>query len=138
MSDNMRKVLSAHDKCVNATHGINGILARLFRQMLSNLKVDPGKWNSLMYDYVTDPRNAVPMNRKDQTSARGNIAKELFRPQMTWKVFCKGLRLLHIVRFEIQIVAYHRVGHPTVHSTTVDLGTQVNDTGDDSDDDESQ
>jgi len=76
-----------------------------------------------MFDYLTDPRNMLPTNRKDQTSIRGNIAKEISRPQMTWKVFCKGLRILQVAEFELKITIKRRNGEVSEHGTFVKLGT---------------
>ena len=53
---------------------------------------------------------------------RGNLTKEFSRPQMTWKVFCKGLRFLQIVKIELVVKAYHENGKTSLHSTHVDLG----------------
>lgn len=123
MADHIRQILSAPDKGASKTYGINGVLARLFRTMLKDLGVDGARWGSLMSDYLTDPRNAVPENKRDKTSARGNINKELFRPQMTWKVFFKGLRFLKIAEFEIQIITVRKNGQRYVHVTNVVLDT---------------
>ncbi len=122
MSDNMYRVLNSPDKGISRTSGINGILARLFRKILFNLRVGGKEWSSLMFDYLNDPKNMLPNNRKDQTSIRGNIAKEISRPQMTWKVFCKGLRILQVAEFELKIVITRRNGETSEHGAFVKLG----------------
>ena len=126
MSKNpISKILSSPDKEVGKTSGPNGMLSRLFRCILQDLNIGPYHWNSLMADYLKDPRNGVPNTRKDHTSMRGNITKEFSRPQMTWKVFCKAMRFFQFVRIDICITAYHkRGGKTTLHSTTVDFGSK--------------
>lgn len=118
------KILSSPDKGVTRTSGANGVLARMFRKMLYDLNITNAKWGSLMYDFITDIRNGVPNNKKDQTSMRGNLTKEFSRPQMTWKVFCKALRFMQITRIELAIKAYHENGKTSVHSTEVDFGSR--------------
>lgn len=82
-------------------------------------------WDRLMNQYINDARNCVPRNKKDQSSARGNLQKELLKPEMTWKVFLKGIRFLGITSFEINIIAKHANGKQTIHSHSVNLGTPV-------------
>lgn len=116
------RLLNDPTKGMNETYGTNGILAHLFRRMLHDLNVSPMRWGSLMYDFITDPRNGVPDNKKDQTSWRGNFVKEFERRQMTWKVFCKAMRFLQLPRIELVIRAHHRNGKVTEHSTFVNFG----------------
>jgi hypothetical protein len=118
----LTKILTAPDKDIKKTFGANGVLSRLFRQMLLDLNIGPSRFGSLLQEYILDPRNGVPNNKKDQTSMRGNLTKEFSRPQMTWKVFCKALRFLQIKKIEFVIKAHHRIGKSTIHSSVVDFG----------------
>jgi len=105
--------------------GSDTILSSMFTTIYHGISITNSKWNHLMNAYLIDPKNGIPRNNKDQSSARGNLHKELFKPKMTWKVFCKGMRFLNIVRFEIQITAFHTNGTLTVHKKTVDLGSPL-------------
>jgi len=117
------RLLNDPTKGMNETYtNSNGILAHMFRRMLHDLNVSPMRWGSLMYDFITDPRNGVPDNKKDQTSYRGNFVKEFERRQMTWKVFCKAMRFLQLPRIELVIRAHHRNGKVTEHATFVNFG----------------
>jgi hypothetical protein len=120
----LSKILEDPHRYVGQVHGANGILASLFRQMLGDLNISIARWGSLMADFISDARNNVPNNQKDRTSMRGNLTKEFSRPQMTWKVFCKGLRFLQITKIELTIRAHHPNGRTTSHSTVVNLGTR--------------
>lgn len=120
----IQKILQSPDKYMVRTHGANGVLSRLWLKMLGDLHVTLPRWGSLMADYITDARNGVPNNKKDQTSMRGNLTKEFSRQQMTWKVFCKALRFLQIVKIELVINAHHADGRTTLHSTVVDFGSR--------------
>ena len=86
------------------------------------------RFSALLADYVRDKRNKVPDNRRDQSSIMGNLTKELSRPDMTWKVFCKGVRFLQYTRFEICIKGYKSNGEEHVFEPlTVDLYEREND-----------
>lgn len=99
-------------------------LAALFLQAFYDTGA-PGKWNDLMYNYIYDFRNAVPRNRKDQASHRGNLQKELLKPDMTWGVFLKGMKFLGATSFDIVIKLHLEDGsHPELY-TTVNLGQRV-------------
>lgn len=115
------KILNSADKGVSRTFGSNGTLSRLFRQMLRDRKIGPEKFGALMHDYLDDPRNRVSNNRKDRTSARGNLGMALAQPKMTWKVFCKGLRFLKVVKIDIAIRAYYANGQEEIHQTSMVL-----------------
>jgi len=121
-------LLGRPDKGMGATHGVTGVLSRLFRSMLVELRVSPMRFSALLADYVRDKRNKVPDNRRDQSSIMGNLTKELSRPDMTWKVFCKGVRFLQYTRFEICIKGYKSNGEEHVFEPlTVDLYEREND-----------
>jgi hypothetical protein len=119
-----QRILHSEDKGVSKTSGANGVLSRLWRQMLLDLNIGPARYGDLMRDFVTDIRNGIAPTRKDQTSARGNITKEFARPQMTWKVFMKALRFLQVTKVEFAIKCHYANGRTTTHGTTVDFGTR--------------
>lgn len=114
-------MLQRPDKGMGATHGVTGTLSRLFRSVLVDLNISPMKFSALLADYVRDKRNKVPDNRRDQSSIMGNLTKELSRADMTWKVFCKGMKFLQFTRFEICLKCYKRDGSHTIHTLPVDL-----------------
>lgn len=108
------------------TTSSDSILSSLYQQILTICT--GGQWqqfNHLMEDFLSDVRNNIPQNIKERSSARGNLRKELLRPVMTWKVFCKGLRFLKIKRFSIIIRLYHANGDYTDYIENVQLGDFV-------------
>lgn len=117
-------ILTAPDKQAGRTFGTKGILANFFRNMLRTLNIGPTQFGSLLQDYITDIRHHIPDNRADKTSARGNLTKEFSNEQMSWSVFCKALRFLQIVRFELIINAHHANGKVSLHSEVVNLGSR--------------
>ena len=108
--------------------GAGSVLSKLFCQMLSHPELnydDLRNWNNLMHRYITDKRNAIPQNNRDQSSARGNLRKELLKEKMSWNVFVKGMRFMDLEGFEIIIKAHHRNGKITTHSESVGLGDRI-------------
>lgn len=108
-----------------ARGGADSILASLWRIIIYQIGVDENRWHQLMNAYLNDPKNGIKFNHKDQSSARGNLHKELFKPKMSWKVFCKGMRFLNITKFKIIIVATHTNGKITQHERQVNLGVPL-------------
>lgn len=122
MKTKLQRMLNAPDKEMGKTYGANGVLSRLFRVMLADLNIGGIRFGALLQDYIMDSTHGVPNNKKDQTSIRGNLTKEFSRVQMTWKVFCKALRFLQLVKADFYIHAHHADGRVTIHHTTVDFG----------------
>lgn len=88
--------------------GMEGILTGIFRSICKETSpnkqgISPIQWNRLMADYL---RN-LPENQSgyDRMSVRGNLNKEFRRAKMTWLVFCKGMRFLKFLCFNIRIQA---------------------------------
>lgn len=115
------KLLAAPDKGISRTHGPNGILARLFRTILYDEGITPFKYMDFMDSFIRENQSGVPKNRVDLTSWRGNLTKELSHDRISWKVFCKALRFLRILRVEFKITAFWRDGHVSEHATYVEL-----------------
>lgn len=119
-------MLAKHIEYPKGPSNSSSVLSRIFFNMGMELGLSSfTSWDRLMDQYINDARNCIPRNKKDQSSARGNLQKELSKPEMTWKVFLKGIRFLGIISFEIKIIAKHANGKQTVHSHNVNLGTPV-------------
>ena len=104
------------------TASTDSILASIYQNILAVcLQHSWPRFNRLMEDFLSDVRNNIPQNIKEKSSARGNLRKELLRPVMTWKVFCKGLRFLKIKRFTIIVQLHHANGITTEHKKEVQL-----------------
>lgn len=94
-------------------------LAKLWRLMLRELKVNPWRWKQLMELHVEDPRSGVPSTPKDRSSARGNLNKELRKPKITWGTFVKGVLLLNPVKVRFETHMTWSNGKTTVHGVDV-------------------
>lgn len=127
-SYNKNKQNSFEEK-INPTNirsgGSASVLTKMFFTIMSNMAINETRWNHLMTNYILDKNNCIPSNTKDQSSARGNLSKELLKSQQTWKVFCKALRFLNIVKFEFIIRAHHPNGKVTESMVPVSFGDMV-------------
>lgn len=83
------------------TRSADSILSALFRQILAELDIGKGNFLVRIDRYVR--KNTTPEDAKEISSIRGNLAKELLRSVMTWKVFIKGLKVFNIQKFDIGI-----------------------------------
>ena len=117
MSDHSNKrlegILEDEDKLVSRA---NGTLSRLWRQILADQGVTWPVWNRLMDDYLNNPRNRVPRHSRGRSSTRGNLNKELSKPNMTWNNLIKGIILLNPVRAKFTMEFKWRRGTVTSHS----------------------
>lgn len=114
--------------------GSDSILANMFANIINDTGINFDKWNNLMNTYIRDPRNSIPNNDRDQSSERGNLRKELLKEKMTWKVFCKGMRLLNFPRFDLTLTVYHSDAKKTISSHTIKISLgQANEEPDDED-----
>ena len=79
-------------------------------------------WNDLINKYLNDPRNGINIQDRDtKSSARGNITKELTRPEITWKVFCKGLRVINACKMELSIKLHLEDGTIIEHEDVLNI-----------------
>lgn len=82
-------------------------LARTYRSILADLRVDPFHWRMLMKQFTEDPANGIGATAKDRSTTAGNLHKALLGPRMTWKSFIRGLRLLSYVIPFIRIEVHY-------------------------------
>lgn len=133
MSKSLNKVLSSPDKEVKEA---KGVLARLFRQILFEDKMNGQRWNALMVRYLNDPRNNIATNGKDRSTCRNNLNKELSRPTMTWKVFRKALHFLGIVRIRFELHIEWPFKRFSKHSLMLEVNSEEKDVNGEAQDDE--
>lgn len=117
----IEKILATPDKGVSSTRGIGGILARLWRVILSDLKVSPNRFEILLTDFITAARKTPMENRVTLHLTRGNLRRELGKDTMTFNVFANAMRFLKFKSFKLVLVLRHATGRHTTHSIDVDL-----------------
>lgn len=125
LEDKIRRALHISNKNIVGTPG--GILHSLFIAILKDVLPEKYNfataWNFLMNKYVTNPINKVEKDHRSISSTRSNLTKELFNTAMSWKVFCKGLRVLSVVKFKIMIQVTKDNGKNAWYEANVDLSS---------------
>lgn len=66
-----------------------------------DLQLTPSQMNKNMLAWLDDPRNGIPNNGAMRSSERGNLIKEMTKPNMTWKVFMKCIRFLRPLNIKL-------------------------------------
>jgi hypothetical protein len=115
----LNQVLSSKTKRAEEA---TGTLSKLFRQILSDQNFSMNTWNRNMLRYLKDPRNRIPQNSRDMSSARGNLSKELLKRSMTWGVFEKAIRFLNPWRVRLTLEFEWRSGLKTEYSAIIHVG----------------
>lgn len=79
----------------------NGALSRLWRLILLKLEFNEFKWERSINQYCIDD---TKIRGKRDASLKGNLEKTLATPDMTWKVFCRGLSILNFREVKLCII----------------------------------
>lgn len=90
-------------KAAEATSARNPLAALFLKLIIATGAADQGVWNKLMFKYLSDVRNAIPRNKKDQATAKGNLQKEILKDELTFNVLVKGMRFLDFGKVKIII-----------------------------------
>lgn len=99
--------------------GVNSVLAKFYRKIIRELGVTHEAITPMLDRMLRNRFGQQPLTLREFTSARGNLMKELMRPTMSWKVFCKGLRLLGVTAFKIELTLTHPKKVATLHFVNV-------------------
>lgn len=99
-----------------------GMLRKLLTKIYTDLNITPTRFHVLLQHYLEDPLNGVPQNSRSISSERSNTVKELKKPQISWKQFLRGMKIVRANRFTITITVHHSKDVKTEHSIEVDLG----------------
>lgn len=103
----------------------SGTLSKLFRQIMADQQYNKTIWDRNMLRYLKDPRNRIPQNSRDMSSARGNLSKELLRPSMTWGVFEKAIRFLNPFRVRLRLEFEWRSGIKSEYTAVIYVGNKT-------------
>jgi hypothetical protein len=126
-SNPIQTLLSTPGKGKTEPGGVRGFFAAFYRSILDDINMNPMWWDSLMKDWLSDYRQGAGEEpRKKITSMRGNLMKELGKPEMTWKVFFKGIRFLQPIKVEFALRITWRAKRVTEHVQAIEFGERSN------------
>lgn len=104
----------------------NPLAALFLKLIVSTGAAERDVWDKLMFKYLSDLRNAIPRNKKDQATAKGNLQKELLKDDLTFNVFTKGLRFLDFTDIKIIIQATRSSNGETIQvEQPLSLGERI-------------
>lgn len=110
------EILAQYDKGIGRT---TGVLAKLWRLILSDLKIGPMAYEQLMQKYLRRKRNTTTTPTK-RISDKGNINKNVFKDNITLDLFLKAMDVIGVtnIKFTVEI---EREGHEkkSSHSITI-------------------
>lgn len=67
-------------------------LGKVWRKYMRNINLGSAKFDRYMDMWLNDPANRVPVRGKKRSSYRGNLTKQLTKPQLTMDNFLTGVR----------------------------------------------
>lgn len=82
------RILNSQDKELYAT---TSILSKLFRIILADLDIKPKDYYRLVNQWLDDPLYGIKDDIKRKSTIRGNLNKEIVRPDMSMRTFLKAL-----------------------------------------------
>lgn len=103
----MVEVFDELDAGINSA---NGILARLWRRILSQRNIRGHQWERLLDRWRLS--SIAVYGREAVNVKKNNLAKALASPNITWKTFIQGLQVLNAagkyqcIRFEIHLISH--------------------------------
>lgn len=92
------RLLSHPDKMIGEAENL---LARLFRIYLADSNIGPELYIRLVTNWINNPRYGFSKNPSVRSYARGNLNKEILRPNMSSSVFLKAMSVMDIEDLEI-------------------------------------
>lgn len=91
-------LLSDPDKLVSDAENL---LAALFRVYLGDANIGPELYIRLVTNWLNDPRYGIHRNPSVKSYARGNLDKEILRPNMSATVFLKAMSVMDVEDLEL-------------------------------------
>ncbi len=123
VKSDMDRILKSPNKCINDVQGVGGIIARLWRIMLLDLNINGSQFEVLLNDFIINAKRTIADNRVAKLFTRGNLRRELERPEMTFKVFIKGLKVLKMKHLKLAVELTSNSGKTYIFQTAVDLSS---------------
>lgn len=119
------QVLNAPDKLENKTFGYGGFLAKVFRNILATNNVSNEQMNGMLQRYVNEQPDVATKPTHYKVGIKGNLAKAILQPHISWKTFCRGLQILRVVSFKMKIELTYINGQKSVHEKEMVLSEQI-------------
>ena len=102
---------------------INAILSMIFSDIMFKLGINQSVFQQKISKYIANVATNKVMTNKTLITERSSLKKELLSPEMTWKVFCKGINFIGYDSFKLKIDIYHNNGTVTTSEKEIMIST---------------
>lgn len=130
------RILEDPNKEIHKTYGLPGLLAKLWRRILYDRKINGYRYGVLMSLYLESLKS--PNNPVEENQNRGNLNRQLTDPKMSWKTLCKAFRFIRAQRIRFIVEIDYEDGTTMVHRVNADLAGNHDDISNDLDGDDNQ
>ena len=100
-------------KTTSSNSNINSVLSMIFSDIMFKLGINQSVFQQKISKYIANIAINKIITRKTLITEKSSLKKELLSPEMTWKVFCKGINFLGYDSFKLKIDIYHNNGTVT-------------------------
>lgn len=105
-----------------ATYGMPGLLSKLWRTILYDLKVSGYRYSSLMTAWTNAQLTRAQNNPEEKRDHRGNLNRQFSDPKMSWNVLSKGIMFLRAKKIKLTAEITHENDDVTVHHVGTIIG----------------
>ncbi len=96
----LAKVAATADKGITAAENQ---LSLMFRQVMYDMSIDTAELTRRLRLYDSDPNHRVPNNKMTRARRRSANIRAVANPRISWKMFCRGLRLLSARKWALHV-----------------------------------
>lgn len=96
----LAKVAAIADKGITTAENH---LSLLFRQVMYDMSIDTADLTNRLKLYDNDPNHRVPNNKMTRARRRSANIRAVANPRISWKMFCRGLRLLSARKWTLHL-----------------------------------
>lgn len=105
-------------------------LSNLLMQTFIELGVHGDTYDAMVDKWIISTKSII--HKREKSSIRASLSKELFSGEITWRSYVKGLSLVQVVKVELEVKLWHNLKRPTRHRLSFVLG-EISNEGDDDD-----
>ena len=102
-------------------HGVQGILAKLWNQILLDLNISPEFLRTRVVDYVQANKKTAVESTASRREYTSNILGQLTAKDMTWKNLYRGISIIGVVKVGLSVELHFKRRAPTVHSIEFEI-----------------
>ena len=103
-------------------NNIKNSLSDIYYNLLFNLNINKDKFNNLLDIYLSLFCNDVFNTANEKLNEKRKLLNQIFNTTMTWKVFCKGIKIIDITKFKMVFIFPEKDGKKLIHEQLITTG----------------